>query len=788
MRPIEELRPCLAKAATRATGGVLSNPIRKRSATAARLTVVLIAGWTALVVARPRTAASQAAEAPDGRQPSTQQPSAQPPSAQPPSAQPQNHDYPGSAASTALPARLQSTPSRDTTLARETLTRRVAGRADHAVAHATIDFSALSRDERRGVFAPARRHRALRPQRSPFVQVPASGHPHHARHGQSRAVKRAALIGFPGLGDNGTVIPPDTGGAVGPANLVVALNSQIEIQTRAGTLISSVGLLNFWSSLNVGSVTDPRVIYDPYGQRWIIISAADPETTASAVLIGASHNSDPTAGWNLYRVPVDPMGLRWGDFPTLGFNKNWIVVGINMFTIVGNFYEFANLYVFDKANLYAGGSGLFTLLQDDTGGFAMNPALTYDPNLSTLYLLESWSSANGLLRMSTITGAVGSEVLTIAVALPAASEPWQAVEPTTNFAPQLGSAKDIDTDDDRLDWTVYRNGSLWTAQTIFLPAAGTPNRCSVQWWQIDTKAGDLGGIQQRGRIDDPTATQFFAYPSIGVNRENDALVGYSQFSAAQYAGAAFSMRMTTDAPGTLRAGTVLKAGESPYFKDLGTGDNRWGDFSSTVVDPLDDLTLWTLQEYAAINNNWGTWWGEVSIGPTPTPSPTPTATPTPSPSPTPTPTPTPSPVPTPTPTPTPPPSPTPSPPPTPTPTSTPTPSPSPTPSPTPTATPTPTPTPSPTPTPTPLLTVAATTLPDGRAGIFYYASLGLSGGTPPYLVLVSAGALPRGLALNTFSGQISGTPAVAGASRFTIYISDRSHASVSRAFQILVIP
>ena len=78
----------------------------------------------------------------------------------------------------------------------------------------------------------------------------------------------------------------------------------------------------------------------------------------------------------------------------------------------------------------------------------------------------------------------------------------------------------------------------------------------------------------------------------------------------------------------MRAGIVLKAGEAPYFKDLGTGDNRWGDFSSTVVDPLDDLSLWTLQEYAATNNNWGTWWGEVSMGgPTPTQSPTPTATP-----------------------------------------------------------------------------------------------------------------------------------------------------------------
>jgi hypothetical protein len=503
-----------------------------------RLTVLLITGWTALVVARPRAVASPAAgEA---------------------AAQQADRERRMLAVSTAHRAHLESAVSRESTFS-----QRIAGRSDDAAAHATINFSALSRDEARGVFAPARRHRGIRPQCSPFVQPSAHGHAHHARRNKPPAGRRAALIGFPGLGDDNTAIPPDTDGAVGPAHLVVALNSQIEIQTRAGALISSVGLLSFWSSLGVGSVTDPRVIYDPYGQRWVIVTAADPETTASAILIGVSHNSDPTAGWDLYRVPVDTTGQRWGDFPTIGFNKNWIVVGINMFTIEGTFYEFANLYVFDKANLYAGGSGLFTLLQDDTGGFSMNPALTYDPNLATLYLLESWSSANGLLRMSTITGAVGSEILTTGVVLPAAPQPWQAVEPATNFAPQLGSTEDIDTDDDRLDWTVYRNGSLWTAQTIFLPASGTPNRCSVQWWQIDTAAGDLGGIQQLGRIDDPTATQFFAYPSIGVNRENDALVGYSQFSAAQYAGAGFSMRMAGDPSGTLRGGTVLKAGQGP---------------------------------------------------------------------------------------------------------------------------------------------------------------------------------------------------------------------------------
>jgi hypothetical protein len=601
------------------------------------------------------------------------------------------------------------------------LPRRSSGRSDHAAAHVTINFNALARDEEHGALSPTRPHRGLRPQRNPFVGVPAHARAQRAdrkrlaasasgNHPGREKRAGAALVGFPGLGDNNSAIPPDTDGAVGPGHLVVALNSQIEIQTRTGTLISAVGLLSFWSSLGVSSVTDPRVVYDPYGQRWVIVTAGDPETSASAILIGVSHNSDPTAGWNLYRVPVDTAGLLWADFPTLGFNRNWIAVGANEFTISGTFFQHSAIWAFDKANLYAGGSGLFTQLVDFTGGFAMNPALTYDPNLATLYLLESWSAANGMLRISSITGAVGSEILTSGVALPTAPQPWQAVEPAINFAPQLGSTRHIDTADDRLDWTVYRNGSLWTAQTIFLPSTGTPNRCSVQSWQIDTAAGDLGGIQQRGRIDDPAAALFFAYPSIGVNRENDAMVGYSRFSAAQYAGAGFSWRMATDAPSTLRADTVLKAGEGPYFKDLGSGDNRWGDFSSTVVDPLHDLSLWTLQEYASSNSNWGTWWGELSPTSSPTPSPTPTPSPSPSPTPTPQPTatstPTPSPTPTPAPTPSPLPTATPTPHPTPTATPVPTPSPSPIPSPSPTpiltpsATPTPVPTPSPVPTAT----------------------------------------------------------------------------------------
>ncbi len=59
---------------------------------------------------------------------------------------------------------------------------------------------------------------------------------------------------------------------------------------------------------------------------------------------------------------------------------------------------------------------------------------------------------------------------------------------------------------------------------------------------------------------------------------------------------------------------VTKAGEAPYVLFRG-GSNRWGDFSATVVDPTDDLSFWTIQEFAAQSvgsgpddSRWGTSW------------------------------------------------------------------------------------------------------------------------------------------------------------------------------------
>lgn len=56
--------------------------------------------------------------------------------------------------------------------------------------------------------------------------------------------------------------------------------------------------------------------------------------------------------------------------------------------------------------------------------------------------------------------------------------------------------------------------------------------------------------------------------------------------------------------------------------------------------------------------------------------------------------------------------------------------------------------------------------------VAYSSDIGTSGDTPPDTFSITVGALPTGLTLNTVTGNISGTPTVAGLFTFTIHVVD----------------
>src|SRR5207244_120788 len=61
----------------------------------------------------------------------------------------------------------------------------------------------------------------------------------------------------------------------------------------------------------------------------------------------------------------------------------------------------------------------------------------------------------------------------------------------------------------------------------------------------------------------------------------------------------------------------IQSGKAAYQLLDANGSNRWGDYSFTTLDPSDDFSMWTIQEYAEAllpppgdgsgnRSNWGT--------------------------------------------------------------------------------------------------------------------------------------------------------------------------------------
>ncbi len=430
--------------------------------------------------------------------------------------------------------------------------------------------------------------------------------------GSNQVLSPPPANGFTALDDNISSIPPDVNGGVGPNHLMVTLNSQYAIQTRAGSNLSTVSIATFWTGLGISSPFDPKTTYDPYNNRWISVAVSNSRSANSSLLIAVSQSSDPTGSWNRYRIDATGVDTMWLDYPSMGFNKDWIVISGNMFGNVNSSYQTCLVYALNKADFYAGGTGQYTVINAGSDAFTLAPAITYDNSISTVYLGESYngnSGGSGYIRLFTLTGSVGSEVLSSGT-FASTPNPWEWGT-GTDFAPQLGSANKIRCNDDRMLNCVYRNGAVWMAHSVFLPAA-SPTRSSIQWWKLTTS----GAITSRDRIDDASGTTFYAFPSISVNSNDDAVMGYSIFSSSMYASASYALKLASDA--NFQSDYIFKSGLAKYYKTYSGTANRWGDYTLTQVDPLNDNDFWTLQEYAITPgggyDRWGTWWANVSLG------------------------------------------------------------------------------------------------------------------------------------------------------------------------------
>ncbi len=384
------------------------------------------------------------------------------------------------------------------------------------------------------------------------------------------------------FGDTGAnLIPPDTCGAIGPNHFVSGTNRSLGIFNRtSGAKISAVSFNTFFNTTNLG---DPRVGYDQHHNRWVI----NISNFSNRIYLAYSLTSDPTGAWFKTNVLVS-QGFdagRWPDYQTLGFDANGIYFAAYM---VGNPARMS-IFAVDKAPLLQAvpALGTVTAWRDLPWEGAIQPCVTYGDS-GGVFLVSRQSST--LMRVRQITGALSAPSL---VEKGTASVPSHNSAPS---APQGGTSAELDTIDYRPMNAVYRNGSIYTTHCVSISG-----RAGVRWYQIGTSPVST---LQNGAIDDPV--RHYHMPSISVNAANEVLLGFSGSSPSEFAAAYIAGRKPSDPPGQVSTPQVYKAGEGPYTQLSSTGTNRWGDYSLTSIDPLDDSTFWTIQEYARTSNTWVT--------------------------------------------------------------------------------------------------------------------------------------------------------------------------------------
>jgi len=443
--------------------------------------------------------------------------------------------------------------------------------------------------------------------------------------------------------------PPDTMGAIGPSQFFLFVNGRL--RTFNKTTGVADGVVNadpdvFFASVMTpvsGAVvanftSDPQVRYDRLSGRWFLSIIDVPCTNAGCTTTAgnrwmvavsdAASSSAITAGtvWTFYFFQTDP--VNFCDYPSLGIDSQALYTGCNMFNATGTAFVGSNGYVIRKTSVLSGGPIVQTTFANmalgvGAGPYAPRGVDNYDPASNEGYFIGVDNASFGLLQIRRVSNPGGAP--TISANIPLTVNTTSSSVPLDHLGNTGGTNGRIDSLDDRLFAAHIRNGRLWTTHNIRVDATGiastaAQSREAVRWYELNgVRSTDNGGVPvvvQSGTIFDSAATlaaaRQYSIPTIVVSGQGHAALGFTTTGTPFRIDAATNGRLAGDTLGALQAVALYTASSTAYnpASDAGgTGGRRWGDYSFTSLDPNDDMTMWTVQEYC---NGTGTYGAQVA--------------------------------------------------------------------------------------------------------------------------------------------------------------------------------
>jgi hypothetical protein len=166
--------------------------------------------------------------------------------------------------------------------------------------------------------------------------------------------------------------------------------------------------------------------------------------------------------------------------------------------------------------------------------------------------------------------------------------------------PQPGTSVTLDPLREVVMWRLqYRNfGSYETLVGNFVTDLDR-NHGGIRWFEL-RKTDGTWSLYQEGTYGPDEAHRWMG--SIAMDKDGNMALGYSVSSASIYPSIRYVGRLASDTLGTMPQGEyTLVSGTASQ-----TATNRWGDYSSMNVDPVDDCTFWYTNEYITTGGTWKT--------------------------------------------------------------------------------------------------------------------------------------------------------------------------------------
>ena len=424
------------------------------------------------------------------------------------------------------------------------------------------------------------------------------------------ALSSAALfngLNSPGLSaaDQGyQPTPPDSTGAIGPTRYLEFVNNLVGVYDRSNlSLVGSTDLGSFTFVPSGLATSDPQIQWDPQGNRWFYVAIGfTSNLNNSYILFGWSKTSDPSDlanGWCRYQTQT---GTNFPDYPKLGHDANFVVIGVNTFDTSKPGLPFVTGDIWVAPKPPSSQSTCSSSVTASHFADAAHPLKNTDGTLAATPVPANTvdSSANDyIVSAHDPSSAPQSKLMTWHIApgpsLVADGDISVASYSIPPNVPQPGTSYLIDSLDGRLTQAVANFDPVAGAEAVWTQhSVGNSGRSMVRWYEI---LPGSHAVRQAGQV--ASATDFIWNAAISPSISgDDAMIEYNRASATLLPLIGAQTRTRNTPLGQMDPGEVQLAASSAATQETLFSGNctsnpcRWGDYSGATPDPLNPGVVW----------------------------------------------------------------------------------------------------------------------------------------------------------------------------------------------------